>query len=76
MQTLTRLLKYVYRVSPAALIVSLVSVIISAAASVVGSLFIEQVIDRYITPMLKQKSPDLAPCSRCFALAAFTPSVW
>ncbi|MCQ5282665.1 hypothetical protein, partial [Schaalia odontolytica] len=61
MQTLTRLLKYVYRVSPAALIVSLVSVIISAAASVVGSLFIEQVIDRYITPMLKQKSPDFGP---------------
>lgn len=70
MQTLTRLLKYVYRVSPAALIVSLISVIISAAASVVGSLFIEQVIDRYITPMLKQKSPDFGPLAHAVLLMA------
>lgn len=70
MQTLTRLLKYVYRVSPAALIVSLVSVIISAAASVVGSLFIEQVIDRYITPMLKQKSPNFGPLAHAVLLMA------
>lgn len=70
MQTLTRLLKYVYRVSPAALIVSLVSVIIGAAASVVGSLFIEQVIDRYITPMLKQKSPDFGPLAHAVLLMA------
>lgn len=70
MQTLTRLLKYVYRVSPAALIVSLVSVIISAAASVVGSLFIEQVIDRYITPMLKQNSPDFGPLAHAVLLMA------
>ncbi len=70
MQTLTRLLKYVYRVSPAALIVSLASVIISAAASVVGSLFIEQVIDRYITPMLKQKSPDFGPLAHAVLLMA------
>ncbi|MCD5481003.1 ABC transporter ATP-binding protein/permease [Lactobacillus delbrueckii subsp. bulgaricus] len=70
MQTLTRLLKYVYRVSPAALMVSLVSVIISAAASVVGSLFIEQVIDRYITPMLKQKSPDFGPLAHAVLLMA------
>lgn len=70
MQTLTRLLKYVYRVSPAALIVSLVSVIISAAASVVGSLFIEQVIDRYIAPMLKQKSPDFGPLAHAVLLMA------
>ncbi|GHN17294.1 ABC transporter ATP-binding protein [Lactobacillus delbrueckii] len=70
MQTLTRLLKYVYRVSPAALIVSMVSVIISAAASVVGSLFIEQVIDRYITPMLKQKSPDFGPLAHAVLLMA------
>ena len=70
MQTLTRLLKYVYRVSPAALIVSLVSVIISAAASVVGTLFIEQVIDRYITPMLKQKSPDFGPLAHAVLLMA------
>ncbi len=70
MQTLTRLLKYVYRVGPAALIVSLVSVIISAAASVVGSLFIEQVIDRYITPMLKQKSPDFGPLAHAVLLMA------
>ncbi|MGM9905679.1 ABC transporter ATP-binding protein [Lactobacillus sp.] len=70
MQTLNRLLKYVYRVSPASLIISLVSVIISAAASVVGSLFIEQVIDRYITPMLKQKSPDFGPLAHAVLLMA------
>ncbi|WP_201332081.1 ABC transporter ATP-binding protein, partial [Lactobacillus nasalidis] len=70
MKILLRLIKYVYRVSPASLITSFVSVIISAAASVLGSLFIEQVIDKYVTPMLKQSRPDFGPLSRAILMMA------
>ena len=56
-----RLIKYIYQVSPASLIISLVAIIISAGATVYGSLFIEQLIDKYITPMLKQSTPNFAP---------------
>ena len=60
-KTLWRLIKYIYQVSPASLIISLVAIIISAGATVYGSLFIEQMIDKYITPMLKQSTPNFAP---------------
>ena len=60
-KTLWRLIKYIYQVSPASLIISLVAIIISAGATVYGSLFIEQLIDKYITPMLKQSTPNFAP---------------
>ena len=60
-KTLWRLIKYIYQVSPASLIISLVAIIISAGATVYGSLFIEKLIDKYITPMLKQSTPNFAP---------------
>ena len=60
-KTLWRLIKYIYQVIPASLIISLVAIIISAGATVYGSLFIEQLIDKYITPMLKQSTPNFAP---------------
>lgn len=59
--TLGRLLKYIYRVSPASLIISFISIVVSAGATVYGTLFIEQLIDKYITPMLKEKTPNFAP---------------
>ncbi|MCH3905080.1 MAG: ABC transporter ATP-binding protein/permease [Lactobacillus sp.] len=61
LQILNRLLKYTFKTAPAALIVAMISVVISAGATVYGSLFIQQLIDRYITPMLHEKVPNFTP---------------
>ncbi|WP_297817788.1 ABC transporter ATP-binding protein [uncultured Lactobacillus sp.] len=60
-QNLGRLLKVVYRTSPSMLIISMISIIVSAGASVYGSLFIERLIDQYIAPLTRQSNPNFAP---------------
>lgn len=59
--TLIRLLKFVVGTYPVPFVTAVISIIISAAAAVKGSLFLQNLIDDYITPMLKQKTPDFAP---------------
>lgn len=58
-KTVKRLMKYVkqYRVS---FIVVAVSIILSAVTGVIGSMFLQVVIDDYITPMLTQAVPDFS----------------
>lgn len=58
-KTVKRLMKYVkeYRVS---FIVVAVSIILSAVTGVIGSMFLQVVIDDYITPMLTQSVPDFS----------------
>ncbi|MBP2058146.1 ATP-binding cassette subfamily B protein [Lactobacillus colini] len=60
-RTLSRLLKLVYKTSPVMFIISMISIVISAGSIVYGSLFIEQLIDKYITPLIKQSNPDFTP---------------
>lgn len=60
-KVLGRLLKLVFTTSPWMLVVSIIGVILSAAASVIGSLFIEKLIDSYITPLLHEKAPNYQP---------------
>ena len=60
-KVLGRLLKLVFTTSPWMLVVSIIGVILSAAASVIGSLFIEKLIDSYITPLLHEKVPNYQP---------------
>lgn len=60
-KTLGRLLKLVYKTSPVMLIISVISIVLSAGATVYGSLFIERLIDDYITPLTKQSNPDFTP---------------
>ncbi|WP_265483865.1 MULTISPECIES: ABC transporter ATP-binding protein [unclassified Lactobacillus] len=60
-KTLGRLLKLILRTSPSMFIVSMVSIVLSAGATVYGSLFIERLIDEYITPLTKQSNPDFTP---------------
>lgn len=60
-RTLMRLLKYVIKTGPVAFPISMVAIILSAGAAVYGSLFIEQLIDRYITPMVKAHSTNFNP---------------
>lgn len=61
MQILGRLLKYIFQTAPAALIIAMISVVVSAGSVVYGSLFIQQLIDRYITPMLHEQTPNFVP---------------
>lgn len=60
-QVLGRLLKVVYRTSPAMLIISMISIVLSAGAAVYGSLFIERLIDQYIVPLTRQSNPNYTP---------------
>lgn len=59
--TLWRLLKLVATTSPWMLITSMIAIVLAAGANVLGSLFIERLINDYITPLLKQSQPNFMP---------------
>nr|WP_317638220.1 ABC transporter ATP-binding protein [Lactobacillus xylocopicola] len=59
--TLMRLLKLIASTSPWMLVVSLVAIVLTAAATVAGSLFIERLINDYIIPLTKQAQPNFGP---------------
>ena len=56
--TLKRLLKYALGDYKAQFVVVIISIIISAAASVIGIQFIQTLIDEYITPLIGNQNPD------------------
>ena len=60
-KTLGRLLKLVLTTSPWMLIVSVITIILAAGSAVIGSLFIERLIDTYVTPLLHEKVPNYGP---------------
>lgn len=64
-QTLARLLKLVLTTSPWMLIVSTITIILAAASNVIGTLFIERLINNYIVPLVKQvqhgQTPNYGP---------------
>ena len=60
-KTLKRLLSAVFRDYKLHFLVVLIFIVISAVAGVAGSMFIQTVIDDYITPMLSQPNPDFRP---------------
>lgn len=62
--TLIRLLKFVIGTYKAPFILSVVAIIVSAAAAVEGSLFLQRLIDDYIVPLTKQQTPDFTPLLR------------
>lgn len=43
------------------LIVSVITIILAAGSAVIGSLFIERLIDTYVTPLLHEKVPNYGP---------------
>lgn len=63
-KALKRLLGYVVREGTWRGPAVLVSIVLSAAAGVAGSLFIEALIDDYIVPLLSQDSPSFAALAR------------
>lgn len=58
LKVLGRLLKVVLTTSPWMLIVSVITIILAAGSAVIGSLFIERLIDTYVTPLLHEKVPN------------------
>lgn len=68
--TLRRLLKFVVGTYPAPFVTAMIAIIISAASTVYGSLFLQRLIDDYIVPMTKQATPNFTPLFRALALMA------
>lgn len=60
-KVLGRLLKLVLTTSPWMLVVSIITIILAAASAVIGSLFIERLIDTYVTPLLHEKVANYGP---------------
>ena len=65
-----RLLKYVFKRYGAHMIAVLVLIFISVLANVRGTLFIQTLIDNYITPMLTSGSKDFGPLLRAILQVA------
>ncbi|MFC6314612.1 ABC transporter ATP-binding protein [Lapidilactobacillus achengensis] len=66
--TLKRLLKYIVQTYPAPFIIAMVAIIISAAATVYGSLFLQRLIDDYIVPLTQQAYPNFTPLFRAIVI--------
>ncbi len=60
-KTLKRLLSYIFRDYRFHFMAVVLFIVISSVAGVLGSMFIQRVIDDYITPMLQTGSRDFAP---------------
>lgn len=71
-QTLKRLLKLVLTTSPWMFIISIISIILAAGSNVIGTLFIEKLINNYITPLVKQvqhhQTPNYGPLAYAIAV--------
>ena len=65
---LLRLLKLVNSTSPWMLIVSMITIVQAAASNVIGSLFIERLINNYIVPLTKEKVPNYGPLATAIAV--------
>lgn len=65
---LLRLLKLVNSTSPWMLIVSMITIVLAAANNVIGSLFIERLINNYIVPLTKEKVPNYGPLATAIAV--------
>lgn len=60
-KTLKRLLSYVFKQYKFLLFVVLIAIIISSLANVIGTLFIKNLIDDYIVPLLNKSNPNFMP---------------
>lgn len=61
LKTLKRLLSYVFKEYKFLFFIVLVTIIISSLANVVGTLFLRNLIDDYITPLLNKSGVDFGP---------------
>ena len=56
-----RLMGYIYKPHKKAIVLVLIGIVVSSLASVIGSLFIQTLIDQYITPLIGQSNPNFGP---------------
>ena len=70
MKTLKRLLGYVYKEYKFKLILVLALIIISSITSVVSTLFLQTLIDDYITPFLGQSNPNFVGLFKTLCIMA------
>lgn len=68
MKTLGRLLRLIVKTSPWMLTVSMIMIVLAAASNVIGSLFIERLINNYIMPLTKEKAPNYGPLEIAIAV--------
>ncbi len=68
MKTLGRLLRLIVKTSPWMLTVSMIMIVLAAASNVIGSLFIERLINNYIMPLTKEKVPNYVPLEIAIAV--------
>ena len=61
LKTLKRLLSYIFKQYKFLLFVVLIAIIISSLANVIGTLFIKNLIDDYIMPLLHKSNPNFMP---------------
>lgn len=71
LQTLARLLSYVFSSYRLRLLTVAVCIVVSALVSVAGSLFLEVLIDDYITPLLYSENPAFAGLLQAILVMAF-----
>lgn len=60
-QTLKRLISIIFKKYKIQMIIVFLCIIVSVLATVQGTLFIQNLIDDYITPMIGAKNPDFSP---------------
>ncbi|MDS0524207.1 ABC transporter ATP-binding protein/permease [Clostridium sp. SHJSY1] len=70
LKVLKRLLVYVLKEYKALFFIVFIMIIISSLANVIGTLFLRNLIDDYITPLLGQASPDFGPLLKMIATMA------
>lgn len=68
MKTLGRLLRLIVKTSPWMLTVSMIMIVLAAASNVIGSLFIERLINNYIMPLTKEKVHNYGPLEIAIAV--------
>lgn len=69
-KTMKRLLAYIVKEYKIECAVVLVCILISSLASVIGTVFLKNLIDNYITPLLGKDTPDFTPLLKALGLMA------
>lgn len=69
-KTLKRLVDYVFRGYKFQFLIATITIIISSIVNVVGTLFLRNLIDDYIAPILNKTSPDFTPLLKAIVTMA------
>lgn len=74
-KTLKRLLLFIFKEYKFRFFIVILAIIISSLANVIGTLFIRQLIDDYITPLLKSNSTNFGPLLKMITTMAIIYAV-